>query len=49
MDPEFLVDMAKRMPKGQSYICEKGSHMALYDDQEAYFQALVNFLKTLDK
>jgi proline iminopeptidase len=49
MDPEFLVDMAKRMPKGQSYICEKGSHMALYDDQEAYFQALVDFLKTLDK
>ncbi len=49
MDPEFLVDMAKRIPHGQSYICEQGSHMAMYDDQVAYFQALTSFLLNLDK
>ncbi len=47
MDPEFLVSMAKRMPQGQSFTCEKGSHMALYDDQDAYFGALISFLKSL--
>jgi proline iminopeptidase len=49
MDPEFLKSMAERMPNGQSYICEQGSHMALYDDQESYFGALIAFLKGLDK
>jgi proline iminopeptidase len=47
MDPTFLEMMATRIPKGSSYICEDGSHMALYDDQEAYFEALLGFLSSL--
>jgi proline iminopeptidase len=39
--------MATRLPKGSSYICENGSHMAMYDDQEAYFDALLRFLSSL--
>jgi proline iminopeptidase len=47
MDPTFLEMMATRIPNGTSYICENGSHMAMYDDQEAYFGALLRFLSSL--
>ena len=47
MDPTFLKMMATRLPRGSSYICEKGSHLAMYDDQEAYFEALLGFLSSL--
>ncbi len=43
----FLEMMATRIPRGSSYICENGSHMAMYDDQEAYFEALLGFLTSL--
>ena len=47
MDPTFLEMMATRIPSGSCYICENGSHMAMYDDQEAYFKALLGFLSSL--
>ena len=47
MDPKFLETMAARLPRGSCYICENGSHMAMYDDQEAYFGALLDFLSSL--
>jgi proline iminopeptidase len=47
MDPAFLEMMATRIPNGTSYICENGSHMAMYDDQEAYFEALLGFLSSI--
>lgn len=47
MDPTFLEMMAARIPNGSSYICEHGSHMAMYDDQESYFGALLDFLSSL--
>jgi len=47
MDPAFLEMMATRIPQGSSFICPEGSHMALYDVQEAYFGALLGFLSGL--
>jgi proline iminopeptidase len=47
MDPGFLEMMATRLPNGSSYICENGGHMAMYDDQEAYFEALLGFLSSI--
>jgi proline iminopeptidase len=47
MDPTFLEKMATRIPNGSSYICENGSHVAMYDDQGAYFDALLGFLTSL--
>ncbi len=47
MDPAFLEMMATRLPGGTSYICESGGHFAMYDDQEAYFGALLGFLSSL--
>jgi proline iminopeptidase len=39
--------MATRIPSGSSYVCENGGHFAMYDDQEAYFEALLGFLSSL--
>jgi proline iminopeptidase len=47
MDPVFLETMSTKLPNGSCYICENGSHMAMYDDQEAYFEALLGFLSSL--
>jgi len=47
MDPTFLEMMATLLPRGSSYICENGSHFSMYDDQEAYFKALLDFLSSL--
>lgn len=46
MDPDDLRKMAKLMPKGSAWISERGSHFAMYDDQQNYFKALLNFLLT---
>jgi len=44
MDPAYLQKMAEQMPNAGVWISDKGSHMAMYDDQEAYFSALIEFL-----
>ncbi len=49
MDPEHLEWMAKEMPRGRYHHCPKGSHLALYDDQQRYFQGLVKFIEDVDE
>jgi proline iminopeptidase len=39
--------MARRLPHGEYLYCPKGSHLALYDDQEVYFAGLIDFLQNL--
>ena len=46
MSPRFLEHMASLMPNGTSHICPQGSHMAMYDDPQAYFGALITFVNT---
>jgi len=48
MDPAHMEMMAGRLPAGQYLYCEDGSHMAMYDDQRAYFSGLIKFLAGLD-
>jgi proline iminopeptidase len=48
MDPEWMRAMAKRLPKGRFLLCPQGSHMAMYDDQAAYFAGLTGFLKDVE-
>jgi proline iminopeptidase len=45
MNPEDLREMSRRLPNASTYICERGSHLSLYDDQPAYFSALLPFLR----
>ena len=49
MDPAWMAAMARRLPKGQFLLARSGSHMAMYDDQEAYFAGLLAFLKAQEK
>ncbi len=48
MDPAYMEAMAKKLPNGRFLLCPKGSHMAMYDDQQTYFTGLVTFLKDVD-
>ncbi len=47
MDPQFMRQMAERLPAGEYLHCPDGSHMAMYDDQQVYFDGLVSFLHGL--
>jgi proline iminopeptidase len=45
MDPKYMEWMSKEIPKAQFLLCDKGSHMCMYDDQQAYMNGLIKFLK----
>jgi proline iminopeptidase len=47
MDPAHMARMAERLPQGRYLYCPKGSHLAMYDDQQTYFAGLVDFLLDL--
>ncbi|MFC4637766.1 proline iminopeptidase-family hydrolase [Deinococcus hohokamensis] len=49
MDPAHLAWMAETLPRGQYLHCPDGSHMALYDDQQRYFDGLIRFLNSVDE
>ena len=44
MDPQYLEMMSTTLPHGTYLHCPHGSHMAMHDDQELYFDGLVGFL-----
>ncbi len=44
MDPAHMEMMAGLLPGGRYLYCPDGSHLAMYDDQEAYFGGLIDFL-----
>ena len=48
MDPSHLERMAGLVPRGRYHHCPKGSHLAIYDDQESYFEGLLRFLRDVD-
>jgi len=48
MDPKHMESLAHSVQHGRYLYCAKGSHMALYDDQQAYFAGLVRFLADVD-
>ncbi len=44
MDPRQIRREGSLIPGARTWISERGSHLCMYDDQEAYFAALVPFL-----
>jgi proline iminopeptidase len=44
MDPEHMAGMAEKLPNGRYLFCPNGSHMAMYDDQAAYFAGVIDFI-----
>ena len=45
MDPDHLAWMADAVENGRYLLCPQGSHLALYDDQQVYFDGLVRFIR----
>jgi proline iminopeptidase len=48
MDPQHMRMMAGAMQRGRYLDCPDGSHMAMFDDQQRYFDGLIGFLKGVD-
>lgn len=44
MPADDIRRMGALIPESRVAICERGSHLAMYDDQEAYFRHLVQFI-----
>ena len=49
MDPRYMQSMARSLPHGRYLDCPDGSHMAMYDDQQRYFDGLIRFLVDIDR
>ena len=48
MDPAYMETMAGKLKKGRYLLCPNGSHMAMYDDQNTYFDGLIGFVRDVD-
>ena len=48
MDPAYMEKMAHAVRNGRYLFLRNGSHMAMYDDQKAYFAGLVEFVRDVD-
>jgi proline iminopeptidase len=48
MDPAHMEWMAGQVAHGAHLHCPAGSHMAMWDDQQAYFTGLVRWLQEVD-
>jgi proline iminopeptidase len=48
MDPEHMEWMAGEFPAGRYLHCPNGSHLAMYDDVETYFDGLIRFVRDVD-
>jgi proline iminopeptidase len=48
MDPQHMEWMAGALQRGRYLYCPNGSHMAQYDDQETYFEGLLQFIRDVD-
>jgi proline iminopeptidase len=48
MDPKHMAWMASEFPNGRYLYCPEGSHLAMYDDQETYFEGLIRFIRDVD-
>jgi len=48
MDPEHMEWMASEVQQGRYLHCPEGSHLAMYDDQQVYFDGLIQFVKDVN-
>ncbi|MBA2248834.1 MAG: proline iminopeptidase-family hydrolase [Chitinophagaceae bacterium] len=48
MDPEHMKWMSTQVKQGRFLLCENGSHLSMWDDQQTYFKGVVSFIKDVD-
>jgi proline iminopeptidase len=48
MDPEHMRWMSTQVKNGRFLLCENGSHLSMWDDQQHFFSGVISFLKDVD-
>jgi proline iminopeptidase len=48
MNPADIEKMGKLIPRARVLVCEKGSHLCMWDDQETYFKGLLKFFDDVE-
>lgn len=48
MNPADMQREGDSIPNSRTYLCPKGSHMIMYDDQQNYFRELLKFIKDVN-
>lgn len=48
MDPEHMRAIAEEFPDGSHVHCPRGSHMSFYDDQQTYFEGLLDWIAEVE-
>lgn len=48
MDPDHLKWMSEQVQNGSYLLCENGSHMCMWDDQQRYMSGLIKFIKAVE-
>jgi len=48
MSVQDIQKMSKLIPNSRVVICRNGSHLSMYDDQQAYFRGLLDFIKEVE-
>lgn len=49
MNPEDMRKISTTVPNGQFLYCPKGSHLAMWDDQEVFMNGIVKFIYDVDQ
>jgi proline iminopeptidase len=49
MSVQDVQEMGKLIPNSLVVVCRNGSHLCMYDDQQAYFHGLLGFIKAVEK
>jgi proline iminopeptidase len=49
MDPAHMRWMADELPHGSYLHCPAGSHMAMWDDEQAYFDGLIDWIRRVER
>lgn len=48
MSLDDIAEMGMRIPRAHVNICENGSHLAMWDDADAYFRYLLDFVHSVE-
>ncbi|HXI68336.1 MAG TPA: hypothetical protein VNH41_10375, partial [Steroidobacteraceae bacterium] len=48
MEPAQMQKIARSVKKGRYLYCSNGSHLAMYDDQQAYMSGVIQFIVDVD-
>ena len=49
MDPAAMARQADLVQRGRAHICENGSHLALWDDENAFFDGVTRFMRDVEQ